>query len=245
MRALDPVPQERKPNRAVAVDNFNKLIYRIDMLPKDHDAPQYLASRSIPETAWKTMMWTPTFMAFVNSVVPDKFNERSLSNDYPALILPMIDKDNVVFGFQGRSLVDDPYIPRYISIMLDENKERLFGLNRVDMNKKFYVVEGPLDSLFLDNSIAVCGSDMQRVEGTNAVFVTDCEPRNKQIVGKIQKLIEANRKVCLLPPEVFSGEDINDMIDAGYTQEEIHDLLDMHTYQGAVAFIQFQKWRRV
>ena len=43
--------------------------------------------------------------------------------------------------------------------MLDEDEPKIFGLD--EMNKKLpvYVVEGPLDSTFIDNSIALCGSD--------------------------------------------------------------------------------------
>ena len=46
---------------------------------------------------------------------------------------------------------------RYITIMLDEDSPKVFGLDRVNETEPIYIVEGPFDSLFLDNSIAMAG----------------------------------------------------------------------------------------
>ena len=94
-----------------------------------------------------------------------------------------------MFAFQGRAFGKEE--PRYITIKLDENKRRIYGLDRLDVNKKVYVVEGPIDSLFLPNSIAAAGSDLN-INLPNAVYILDNEPRNKQIVDKIQQLILNN-----------------------------------------------------
>ena len=39
--------------------------------------------------------------------------------------------------------------------MLDDDAPKVYGLDRVNENKKIYVVEGPLDSLFVENCVAM------------------------------------------------------------------------------------------
>ena len=106
--------------------------------------------------------------------------------DHPRVVLPFFDVNMKMFAFQGRAFGKEE--PRYITIKLQENKRRIFGLEKLDISNKVYVVEGPIDSLFLPNCIAVAGADM-KLELKNAVYIFDNEPRNKQIVDKIQQLI--------------------------------------------------------
>lgn len=238
---LDPVPfvDEAKP---ITRDDFfeSKVLDWVKNLSEDHICTQFLTKRQIPRAAWDQLAFAKEFKTFVNVVKPGKFS--MISNDYPALVIPLVGYNNTVFGFQGRCL--DGSGPRYMTIMLKDGEGRLFGADKVDWSRKFYVTEGPLDSMFLDNAIAVCGSDMQSIKNPNAIFVLDCEPRNQQIVQKYKKLIESGARVCMLPPKVFSGMDINDMILDGYDAQEIMDMIDIHSYTGLVATIQFQEWRR-
>jgi len=104
-------------------------------------------------------------------------------------VIPMHDKDNNLIGFQGRGLV--PNSVKYITVMLDEEAPKIYGLNSIDEKLPVYVVEGPFDSTFINNSVALCGSDgdVRCLEGSSIVFVYDNEPRNREIVNRIIKCI--------------------------------------------------------
>ena len=71
----------------------------------------------------------------------------------------MYDRDKKLIGFQGRAL-DSSQQPKYLTIMLDEDAPKLYGLDTVDETKPIYILEGPFDSTFVENSVAMCGSDV-------------------------------------------------------------------------------------
>ena len=52
----------------------------------------------------------------------------------------------------------DPDGLRYITIMFEE-VPKIFGLDTVNFQEKYYVVEGALDSMFLSNAVAMAGAD--------------------------------------------------------------------------------------
>ena len=132
---------------------------------------------------------------------------------------------------------------RYITILFDDDKQKVFGLNNVNESEPVYVVEGPIDSLFLDNSIAMAGSDIDcRSFGwSDYIWVYDNEPRNRQIVERITKSIDRGEKVVIWPQSV-TKKDINDMILVGLDPQKI---VKQHTYQGIQAKIKLTEWKRV
>ena len=143
------------------------------------------------------MYYCPRFYQWTNSLIPNKFKETN--QDEPRLIIPFIDENNKLFGYQGRSF-DKKSKARYITIMLDESKPKIFGLDGVDFDKKVYVVEGPLDSCFVNNCLAMAGSDATLAfNDVNAVMVYDNEPRSIEIVKKIQKAISRQYGVVIWP----------------------------------------------
>jgi transcription elongation factor Elf1 len=217
-------------------------IKKMGQLAADHPARGYINKRKIPTKAHHRLYYAPKFNAWVNDLIPDKLpNTR---RDLPRLILPMIDKDGVVFGFQGRAF--DKESIRYITIMLDETKPKLFGLDQVDFTKKYYVLEGPIDSLFLSNAVAMAGADgnasgLESLE--NAVFVFDNEPRNTEIVNRMNKMLDRGYKVCIWPSKL-QVKDVNDMILSGLSSAEIELMIDQNTYQGLIGKFELGDWRR-
>jgi hypothetical protein len=122
----------------------------------------------------------------------------------------------------------------------------MFGLDAVDFNKKYYVVEGPIDSLFLTNAVAMAGTDgnasgLEHVE--NAVFVFDNEPRNKDVCARMEKCIDRGYKVCIWPSKILD-KDINDVIMKGTNQASIELIIDNNTYHGLEAKLQLTYWRK-
>ena len=135
--------------------------------------------------------------------------------DEPRLVLPFIDKDGMLFGFTGRSFKKNSL--RYLTIMIDDTKPKIFGLDKVDFNRKYYVVEGPIDSLFLDNAIAVSGTSFGKLSETgldkdNLNIVFDNQPRNVEVCKLIEKNIDQGYSVVIWPQTIIA-KDINETIN--------------------------------
>jgi hypothetical protein len=127
--------------------------------------------------------------------------------------------------------------------MLNEGAPKIYGLNTVNEKLPIYVVEGPFDSTFIDNSVALCGSDgdVSCLEGNDLIFVYDNEPRNREIVSRIEKCIRRGETVVIWPTTILE-KDINDMILAGHN---VMDMLKSNTYAGLEAKIKFNNWKKV
>lgn len=203
---------------------------------------RYLKSRKIPDDKIDLFYFVPKFYEYINSIIPDKFSEYALEHDHERLIIPLIDIMGTCFGVQGRSF-EEKAENRYLTVLFDEDREPIFGLDKVDWNKKVYAFEGPIDSVFIENSIAITGSDNSSVD-KNAVIVLDNQPRNKQVIKKYNKYINMKYQICIWPQSV-NQKDINNMILAGMTANEIKSIIDKNTYKGVMAQLMLSKWRKV
>jgi hypothetical protein len=245
-------PPQEKPKGletlTTPVPNFKRVgspllkIKKMGQLPADHPARAYVNNRKIPTKAHHRLYYAPKFNTWVNSLIPDKLPQPE--RDKPRLILPLIDQNGVVFGFQGRAFDKDSL--RYITIMLDEDRPKLFGLDQVDFEKKYYVVEGPIDSLFLNNALAMAGADgnasgLQNLP--NAVFVFDNEPRNKEIINRMERMIDRGYKVCIWPSKI-DVKDINDMVLSGFSTASVELMIDQNTYDGLRGRLALAEWRK-
>lgn len=228
----------KKPNfiRFTCLLNLKK----ISQLNFDHPAKKYIVSRKIPNRYHSKLFYAPKFRSFVNSVLPNKFK----LNDYdePRLIIPFIDTDKNLLGFQGRSF--DPKAElRYITIMLDDKHPKIFNLDECDRSKTHYIFEGPIDSMFVENSIAMAGGSIDwNYVNQNSVFVYDNEPRSKETIQKISKVIEKGYKVVIFP-EFISEKDINDMI-LNRENIDIDSLLRQNISSGLESKIILTSWKR-
>jgi hypothetical protein len=222
-----------------------KALKKISQLPPNHPAAAYVRNRQIPTKYHYKLFYCPKFFKWVNSLVPDKFDEEQLKRDEPRLIIPFIDENGYCFGFQGRSF--DPKAKlRYITIMLDDTKPKVFGLDTVDLEKDFFTLEGPIDSMFVENSIAMAGSDASILEVLPKqynILVYDNQPRNPEIVEKISRSIDNNFRVVIWPKNV-KGKDINDLIDSGMTTDEVMDILHSNSHRGMSAKLKFIEWKK-
>jgi len=211
----------------------------IKNLPDDHPARQIVERRKLPLESLSDLYLCESFYKFTNTIIKGKF--PSLGGDHPRLIIPFRGEDGEVFAYQGRAFGDEQ--PKYITIKIDADHDKIFGLDKVDKSKPILVVEGPLDSLFLDNCIAVAGADFSNMEGDLTV-IYDNEPRNKEINKQIEKTINQGKSVCLWP-DTMEYKDINDMVIGGYTKEEIQEIITNNTLSGVAAKLRFAEWRRV
>lgn len=236
VKPLDKLTQ-KKPSFQKGTSPLHK-IKKISQLKYDHPVRKYIQKRAIPTNQHHKLYYAPKFKSWVNSLIPNKLTSR----EEPRLVLPFIDEKGNMFGFQGRAF--DPKSIRYITIMLDEEKPKIFGLNTVDFNQRYYVVEGPIDSLFIRNSVAMAGADgnskgLRNLE--NAVYVFDNEPRNRDIVKRMERVIDRGHSVVVWP-EQLTEKDINDMILAGHDAQKI---IDNNIYKGLEGELQIKTWRKV
>jgi hypothetical protein len=150
-----------------------------------------------------------------------------------------------VVAFQGRAFGSEE--PKYYTIKIDETEEKIYGMDRLDFSRRIYVVEGPIDSLFLPNAIAVSGASFDtptiRQLLTNATIVMDNEPRSKDITKQLSKYIDKGYNVVMYPDTV-QEKDINEMILAGRTPSQILELINTNTFAGMEAKLRFSEWRK-
>ncbi|AKF13619.1 DNA primase [Sinorhizobium phage phiN3] len=231
--------------KALAAGSPLLRIKKISSLPHDHPAKQYVVNRLIPPETHFRLYYAPKFKKFVNSILPGKMEHEE--KDEPRLILPFIDKKGNLFGFQGRSFVPDAFL-RYITIMFDENHAKIFGMDQCNTEETYYVFEGPIDSLFIKNSIAMAGSALDPrllPNPENAVFVFDNEPRKPEIVAKIEKCIDLGLKVALWGPKI-KQKDVNDMVlKGGMSAKHVKWEIDRRTFSGLAAKLELSEWRGV
>lgn len=225
-----------------------KALRKVSQLNPDHPAKRWIEARRIPSKQHYRLYYTSNFKQFVNDLVPDKFAHATATDC--RIVIPLVDSDKqTVIGLLGRSI--DPANPlRYITIMLDDTKPKLYGLDQLDHSRKISVVEGPLDSLFLSNTIASCGSDLISSLGrisTNTqdfTIIYDNQPRNKQIIDKISQCIDRTYPVVIWPDSIYY-KDINDMVLGGMQPFEIRNIIKENTFTGLQAKMRLQSWRRV
>ena len=243
-RKIEEAIPELKPVKLLLEDNILSKLKRVDTLKETHPAVKYAVSRKIPESLWHLLYYTPKFYKYVNENVIFKF--PNLDGDHPRLIIPFFKPTGKCFALQGRAFGKE--IPKYYTIKVDETDEKIFGLERVDYSKPIYITEGPIDSLFIPNAIAVSGSSFDgptiKQIMTNAVIIPDNEPRHKDIVKIIDKNIKLGYNVVLWPDTV-QEKDINEMILSGRTPEEIMEIIKDNTYNGIEAKLRLATWKKI
>lgn len=216
-----------------------KKIKKISQLSWNHPVKKYIEKRRIPPEHHYRLFFVQKFKEWINTYIPDKFD--NLDKDEPRLVIPFLDEDKNLFGVSARGFNPDGI--RYITIMFHD-RPKIFGLDKVNFNRQYFVVEGALDSMFLSNAVAMAGAD----GGTgalkvakNATFVFDAEPRNKEIHKRMEKVIEQGYKICIWPDNV-PGKDINEMVLNGMTNVET--VIRDNTYQGLSAKLKLTEWRK-
>lgn len=244
-RTPDASSEDRTVPKSVLpqVDIFSGL-KRISELGGEHQARQFIVKRRIPVPFQSQIYYTPTYKSFVNNLIPGKIG----GPDNGRVIIPFLTKELRPIGFTGRAIDPNDKL-RYSHIVLDKEMPCVYGLDRVNFNLPYYVLEGQFDSMFLQNAIAIGGSDLVGglirlgVNREHARIVFDNECRNSEILAKMNKAITNNYHVCIWP-ETFAPKDINDAILAGYTASEVMNIIDSHTNQGVAAKLAFAQWKR-
>ena len=218
---------------------FKKPVFKKELdLPRASEGPiatEYLEKRMLDPTKF---YFAKKFRTWVNS---KKRTFDSVQKDESRIIIPMYDTERNLIGFQGRAL--GPNFVKYITVMLNDDAPKVFGLEQIDKTKTVYVTEGPFDSTFIRNSIAMCGADGD-VRGwgiSRPVWVYDNEPRSSEILKRIESTIDRGECVVIWPQNI-KEKDINDMVLSKY---DIMSILELNTYSGLEAKVKFNNWKKV
>ncbi|BAU40138.1 hypothetical protein [Ralstonia phage RSP15] len=212
-------------------------------LPEDHHCIRYVESRKIPRSEWGRLWYSDNFKAAMEDFT-DGYIEEDPTENLPEdqrLVIPFKDPFGSVTCVQGRALNGSKM--RYITIKQTPNSSKVFGLDVLNRTKTVYVLEGPIDSLFVPNSVAVADANLVGFEGGH-VMVHDNQPRNRQVCQHINNSIEAGKKVVLFPAWL-DLKDVNDMVKVGgFSQSDLMNLINANTYQGLRAKMEFAKWKK-
>ena len=127
--------------------------------------------------------------------------------------------------------------------MFHDESPKIYGLDTVRKSSPVFVTEGPFDSTFLRNSIAMCGADgdVGNWGVSTPVWVYDNEPRSKEITTRISNTISRGDKVVIFPNNV-KQKDINDMVLAGH---DVQSVIESNVYSGLEAKLKFTSWKRI
>ena len=227
----------------VEFDDIN-LGMKISDLKDTHPAKKFVLDRKIPEDKLNLLYCCNRFMTLVNRVKPGTF--KDVTKDYPRLIIPFYDESGKLFAFQGRAFGKEQ--PKYITIKLDEGKSKVYGLERVNFLQPIKIVEGPLDSLFLDNCLAAAGADLKNVKKSlpedQITYIYDNEPRNREIIKHMYSVIDKGYNIVIWPDDL-KQKDINDMILSDLTSEQIVDIIHNNTFSGLAATAKLDFYKRV
>ena len=206
-------------------------------LPKAIENPKacgYLMARQLDPSKF---YYAKNFKKFVNKLKPTFEDE---TYDEERIIIPLYYEKNLI-GFQGRSL--GPSKVKYITVMLDDDAPKIYGLDNVRKDAPVFVTEGPFDSTFIPNAIAMCGADadVDRWGISNPVYIYDNEPRNREITNRISKTIDAGHSIVIWPSDI-DDKDINDMVMSG---KDVQSVIESNIYSGLEAKLKFTTWKKV
>ena len=204
----------------------------INKLNGKHPARQFVESRQIPEEFYSDLYLCSTFFQWA------KIRSKQ---DHPRLVIPFRDESGEVFAAQGRAFGKET--PKYLTVKF-QDKPKIFGLDRCDWSQQTYVVEGPLDSLFVDNCLAVAGADFEHhfPMKENVTIILDNEPRSREIIKRMENLIDKDYELVIWPDNV-KEKDINDMVLAG--DANIMHTIKNNTYTGLTAKLKLSSWKLI
>ena len=212
----------------------------VSELKDNHPVKQYVIKRKIPEKYFSKLFLCNKFMAFVNKAKPNTFSHTK--GEHPRLIIPFYDINNKVFAFQGRAFGKEQ--PKYLTVKLDENKQKVYGLNTVNLQEHIHIVEGPIDSMFVKNCLAAAGADLTlKVEPSNVTYIFDNEPRNKEIIKRMYDVIEKDYNLVVWPDDI-KYKDINDMIISGMSKAEVQTIISKNTFAKLEALTKISYYKK-
>lgn len=219
---------------------------RLDEIDEDHAIVKYVKDRMIPRNKWHRLFFTTKFIELANYASPGMYPRVYPE---PRLVIPIYNVDGGIESFQGRALSDKAR-DKYITVKFDESATKIYGLDTVDPNSTAYFLEGQIDSLFIDNGMAITGGaisthDLNTVYSGDRAFIMDDESRHPDTIQRIEKLLASGEKIVLFDKVNWKGKDINQYIQNGISVKDINKYIRENTIGGVVAQSRFIDWKNV
>jgi hypothetical protein len=162
------------------------------------------------------------------------------------LIIPFYDLDNKIVYYQSRKLPSDKSnLPNYLSKIGGERS--LFNINKVSEYPYIFIFEGPIDSCFIKNGVAVSGINKSRNSLTekqndqlknfplhSKIWVLDNQYKDETAHKKTKQLIESKQKVFIWPKNL-NYKDFNEMCIEQKTNEIETNFIIKNTFEGPKA----------
>jgi transcription elongation factor Elf1 len=218
----------------------------VSKLPSGHFCIVYCTNRRFLSTMIDTLLFTPNYKKFCDALVPNHGKEITAD---ARLVIPFYDKYNTLIGVSGRALENSDYKLRYVTLRTNESQDKLiYGMDKVNTNELVKIVEGPLDSMFLTNCVGSGDSALiqtaKLIDAENKVLIFDNEPRNKEIVKLMDDAIKLGYNVVIWP-DTMEQKDINEMVMAGFSPDEIERIISSNTFTGLRAQMKFISWKKI
>lgn len=215
-------------------------------LPSGHFCLNYVENRLIPEEHYDKLLFTSNYKAFCDELIPN--HDKKLIED-ARLVIPFFNYQNELIAVSGRALETSDRTLRYVTLRTDDSENKLvYGMDRVNLNERVYLVEGPLDSLFLKNCVASGDANLaltvKNIQAKKITLVFDNEKRNREVCKLIENAIKSNHDVVIWPDNI-EGKDINEMILNGFSSSEIQEIIDSNTFFGLEAIAKFTFWKKL
>ena len=218
----------------------------VSELQSGHFCLNYAQNRSIPEEHYDKLLFTSKYRQFIDALVPN--HGKTLADD-ARLVIPFYDVNGELVAVSGRALETSEEKLRYVTVRTNDSDDKLiYGMDRVNLHQTVYLVEGPIDSLFITNCLASGDANLsltaKNISAKNKVLIFDNEPRNKEVCKLIEKAIKLGEDVVIWP-DTIEGKDINEMILNGFSPDEIKGIIDSNTFRNLEAIAKFTFWKRV
>ena len=219
---------------------LDKMLSRLDQLPSHHRAVEYAKTRQIPKERWNDLYYARNFKEL--ETLNPAYEGRLAADE--RLVIPFRREDGLLTGVTGRAMGNSSL--RYATLRITDDP-LIYGLDRVERGKTIYVVEGPIDSMFLSNAIAAGGTDFTRalydLSGENVVLIFDNQPRNKQVVKRIESFAQRGYAMVIWNSN-WTSKDINDAVLSGSSVSQIEHILNNSTFKGLALKLAIRDWKK-
>ncbi len=230
---------------------FDSMMDKVSDLPDDHPAKVYALSRHIPEDRLSRLYWVENIKDM--GQLSEKAREKlePLPGSERRIVIPAFDQFGKLIGVTSRDITGDSKL-RYIATKISDDEEpMIFGENLIDRSKTVFVVEGPLDSLFIDNCVAVGGSDFMKIVDrfpkAGTVYIFDNQPMNPDVVKNYNTFVSSGNRIFIWPESIHWTEckDINDLAMKRPNMrfpENMTAFIEENTWEGLTAQMRLAKW---
>jgi transcription elongation factor Elf1 len=214
----------------VKIENQDVLngIQSLIELDSNHPAIKYVQDRKLPTSSYYDIYYIDDINTISNKIPKYKDTKFDTKN---RIIFPFRDMQGNITHLQARSIEPIKKAHRFITLELIKDVNKIFGLDRLNFNEVVFVVESPIDSLFLDNSVAMAGADvnLEHFNPANTIIIYDNE-RTDEILNRIKNVLVKGYRVCFWDSDVVEN-DINDMmINGRFTNtDELRNYILLHS----------------